>query len=135
MNVPVIAVADVSNILRGFLPLLVAFFAISVGRFFLIGIRVKRRAELLGVLESEAPEFWQALGAPSVTLWQQLFRRRDPLANDRLWFYALWRADVFPDRPRVRAALVSYRRVEMIGLGYTALVIIVAVLVSIFVRR
>jgi hypothetical protein len=94
MNGQLIAVADVSNILLGFLPLLLAFFAISVGRFFLIGIRVKRRAELLGVLESEAPELWQALGAPSLTLSHQLLRRRDPLANDRLWFYALWRADI-----------------------------------------
>jgi len=135
MNAPLIAVADVSGSLRGFLLLLVAFFAISVGRFFLIGIRLKRRAVLLGVLESEAPDFYQALGAPSLTLWQQLFRRGDPLANDQLWFYALWRADIFPDQPRVRAALVSYRRVEMIGFGYTALVLIVAALVFVFMRR
>jgi hypothetical protein len=125
---------DTFHLWRSVVPLIVLVLGFRVGRLMLIGVRLKKRAELLRILESEAPEFWQSLGSPSFTLWQQLFRRRDPFANDRLWFYALWRTDVFPDQPRVRAALVGYRRVEMIGLGFTALILIVAGLLFLFMR-
>jgi len=130
-----LAVIDTSHLWWTIVPLLVLALGLPVGRFILLGTRLRRRAELLNVLRVEVPEFYQALGEPSFTLWQQLFRRQDPLANDRLWFYALWKADIFPDQLRVRAALVSYRRVEMIGLGYTALVLIVAALLFVFVHR
>jgi hypothetical protein len=135
MNLSLIAAVDTFHLLRFLVPLIVVVLGLRVGRLILIGVSLKKRAELLGALESEAPEFWQALGAPSFTLWQQLLRRRDPFANDRLWFYALWRADIFPDQPRVRAALLAYRRVESIDLAYTALVLVVAGLLFIFMRR
>jgi len=134
MNLSLIAAVETFHLLRFLVPVIVLVLGIRLGRLIWMSVLLKKRAELLGVLESEAPEFWQALGAPSLTLWQQLFRRRDPFANDRLWFYALWRADTFPDRPRVRAALQAYRRVEIINLAYPALVLIVAGLLFILMR-
>jgi hypothetical protein len=117
-----------SSILFGTFPLLAVIFVILIGRFLLTGICLKKRYELLRFLESDAPELYQALGAPSFTIRQQLFRRRDCLANNRLWFYALFRAGIFPDQPRVHAALVGYQRVEIVGLGFFAFVLIVGVL-------
>jgi hypothetical protein len=113
------------SILLSTWPLDVVIFVILIGGFLLTSICLKKRHELLKVLESDAPEFYQSLGAPSLTILQQLFRRRDCLANDRLCFYALFRADIFPDQPRVHAALVGYRRLQIFSLGFFALVLIV----------
>lgn len=130
-----LASPDTWSILRPIVPVLITIVGVRLGNIILPILRLKRRVELLNVLQTVAPELYQALGAPSPTLWQQLFRRRDCLANDRLWFYALWRMDIFPDDPRVRAALRRYRRIELIALCYTAGILLLAALVFIFMPR
>lgn len=131
----VLSLIDTSRPWWTAVPLIVLALGLAAGRLILLGVRLRRRSEFLDVLRTEVPEFYEALSAPSFTLWQQLWRRRDPFAGDRLWFYALWRADSFPDEPRVQAALAAYRRVEFIRFGYTALVLTVACVVLVFMHR
>ena len=128
MSMSIVGVSVMFSVLLSTWPLDVVIVVILISGFLLTSICLKKRYELLKVLESEAPEFYQSLGAPGLTIWRQLFRRRDCLANDRLWFYALFKTDIFPDQPRVHTALVGFRRVEIFGLTFTLVIIVVGLL-------
>jgi hypothetical protein len=72
---------------------------------------------LVDVMKRCAPDVFALMGEPTHFLWQKLLRG-DLLTNDRFWFSAIWRPDTFPDDPRIRTALNSYRKAVIVEWSY-----------------
>lgn len=71
---------------------------LSLGHWVVRGIRVKRWMALVDVVKHCAPEVFTLVDQPTHFLWQKLLKG-DLMTNDRFWFLAIWKSDVFPDDP------------------------------------
>ena len=95
-----------------------------VGNWVVRGICVKRWMALVDAVKRYAPDWFAVMGEPTYFLWQKLLKG-ELMTNDQFWFLAIWRPDTFPDDPRIRAAVNSYRKAVIFGWGYSFVMLVV----------
>jgi hypothetical protein len=95
-----------------------------VGNWVVSGICIKRWMVLVDVVKRYAPDWFALMGEPTYFLWQKLLRG-DWTGNSRFWFTAILRPDTFPDDPRIRTAVNSYRKAVIFEQCYSVVMLVV----------